>query len=236
MNTPAPFWARSFSPYATFGQVPVTEVANALRLYFKRWGMPVRLRVDNGTPWGNWNDLPTPFALWVVGLGVEWHWNDPCCPQQNPKIERSQGTGKRWAEPKQCQSVAELQARLDEADRNHRERCRLRGGRTRLEMFPELKHSGRKYTQTWEDDHWSLPRVEAHLSEYVATRTVTSSGHVTVYDHGRYVGKQFIGQVVRVQYDPDAHDWLIADRNDQTIRHHAAPEINRAEIFKMSFR
>jgi hypothetical protein len=216
--------------------VPASEVADALRLYFMRWGMPERLRVDNGTPWGNWNDLPTAFALWAIGLGVEWRWNDACCPQQNPKIERSQGTGKRWAEPKQCRSATELQTRLDEADRNHRERYRLRNGQTRLEAHPELKHSGRKYTQAWEDRHWSLSLVEAHLSEYVATRKVAPTGHVTVYDHGRYVGKQFIGRSVKVQYDPDAHDWLIADENDKEIRHHPAPEISRSEIFKMSFR
>jgi hypothetical protein len=187
-------------------------------------------------PWGNWNDLPTPFALWVVGLGVDWHWNDARCPQQNPKIERAQGTGKRWAEPKQCATVAELQARLDEADRNHREHCRLRGGKTRFELYPELRHSGRSYTRAWEERHWSLRRVEAHLSEYVATRLVSSTGHIGVYDHGRYVGKQFIGQSVKVQYDPDAHDWLIADRRDHEIRHYPAPEITRAEIIKMSFR
>jgi hypothetical protein len=236
MNTAEPCWARSFSPYATFGQVPVTDVAHALRLEFMRWGRPGRFRVDNGTPWGNWNDLPTPFALWVVGLGVDWHWNDPCCPQQNPKIERSQGTGKRWAEPKRCPSAAELQARLDTADRNQREHYRPRGRKSRLELFPELRHSQRTYTRAWEDRHWSLSRVVEHLSEYVATRIVCATGHISVYDHGRYVGKQFIGQAVKVQFDPDAHDWLISDRNDRMIRHHPAPEINRAQIHKMTFR
>lgn len=236
MSTVARSWAQSFSPYATFGEVPVTAVADALRLEFTRWGMPARLRVDNGTPWGNWNDLPTPFALWAVGLGIAWHWNDPRCPQQNPKIERSQGTGKRWAEPKQCGSVAELQQRLDEADRNHREKYRQRGGKSRLELFPELHHSGRPYTAAWEKKHWSMLRVEEHLSEYVAIRTVSATGHITVYDRGRYVGKQHVGQVVQVQYDPDAHDWLIADRQHREIRHHPAPEISRAEIVKMSFR
>jgi hypothetical protein len=236
MSTRARFWGRSFFPYATFGQVPVTEVANALRLQFLRWGMPERLRVDNGTPWGNWNDLPTPFALWVVGLGVAWHWNDPNCPQQNPKIERSQGTGKRWAEPKRCPSVAELQRRLNEADRNHRERYRTPGGKSRLELFPELRHSGRHYTATWEKRHWSLPRVVEHLSEYIAIRAVCASGHISVYDHGRYVGKQFVGQMVKVQFDPDAHAWLIADRNDREIRRQSAPEISREQIVKMTFR
>ena len=136
MNTPGPAWARSFSPYATFGEVPVEEVADALRLKFTEWGLPVRLRVDNGTPWANWNDLPTPFALWVVGLAVDWHWNDPGRPQQNPKIERSQGTGKRWADPGRCQTVEELQMRLDEADRNHREKYRVRDGKVGWSCFP----------------------------------------------------------------------------------------------------
>jgi hypothetical protein len=225
-----------FSPHATFAQVPVPAVADALRRAFRRWGRPARLRVDNGLPWGNWNDLPTPFALWVVGLDIDWHWNDPRCPQQNPKVERSQGTGKRWAEPAQCQTPAELQARLDEADRNHREGCRLRGGQTRLEMYPELRHPGRPYSSGWEARRWSLPRVEAHLAEYVVPRLVSATGHVTIYDRGRYVGKQFVGQSVKVQYDPDAHDWLIADRTDRAIRHHPAPEISRTEIVKMSFR
>ncbi len=236
MNTVVPCLARSFSPHVTFGQVPVTAVAQALRQQFQRWGLPTCLRVDNGVPWGNWNDLPTPFALWVVGLGVQWHWNDPRCPQQNPKIERAQGTGKRWAEPKRCRSVAELQAHLDDADRIHREKYRHRGGKSRLELFPELHHSGRRYTPVWEKRHWSLPCVVEHLSEYVAIRTVAATGHVSVYDHGRYVGKEFIGQAVKVQFDPDAHDWLISDRNDLEIRHHPAPEITCEQIVKMTFR
>ena len=236
MSTAGPFSERSFSPHATFGQVPVTAVAAALRGQFLTWGMPARLRVDNGTPWGNWNDLPTPFALWTVGLGVAWHWNDPSRPQQNPKIERSQGTGKRWAEPKRCQSVAELQARLDEADRNQREHYRPRGRKSRLELFPELVHSGRRYSRSWEERRWSLALVKEHLSEYVATRMVCATGHITVYDHSRYVGKQFVGQRVQVQFDPDAHAWLIADRHQRTIRYQPAPEINRSQIYKMSFR
>jgi hypothetical protein len=236
MNTPAPCWARWFSPLASFGAVPVSNVADALRQQFLRWGMPQWLRVDNGTPWGNWNDLPTPFALWVVGLGIQWHWNDPCCPQQNPKVERSQGTGKRWAEPRQCHSAAELQNRLNEADRNHRERYRLRGGKSRMELFPELRYSGRRYSRAWEKRNWSLQRIEDQLSEYVIIRCVSSSGHVSVYDHGRYLGKQYSGQQVQVQFDPDDHSWCISDARGCELRRHPAPEISRDSIVKMIFR
>jgi hypothetical protein len=216
--------------------VPVTAVRDALRQLFRRWGRPEMLRVDNGVPWGNWNDLPTPFALWLIGLGIKIHWNDPCRPQQNPKIERSQGTGKRWSEPHSCRSAAELQDNLDEADRVQREEYPTAEGGSRLELFPQLRHSGRKYTQEWETRTWSLRLVQSHLAEYVAIRKVAATGHVSVYDHGRYVGKQYQGQYVHVQYDPDRQQWLIADRQGCEIRRHVASEITKEEIYKLTFR
>ena len=192
--------------------------------------------MDNGVPWGNWNDLPTAFALWVVGLGVAWHWNDPRCPQQNPKIERSQGTGKRWSEPGLCRSVAELQQHLDEADRIQREVYSLPGGGTRWGLFGRWRHSGRRYTPAWEKRHWSLALAEEHLAEYVAVRRVSGSGHVSIYAYDRYVGAQYRGQPVLVQYDPSGHAWLIRDQQGCELRRHEAPEISREQITKLTFR
>jgi hypothetical protein len=217
--------------------VPVAEVQKALRQQFGRWGLPGCLRVDNGVPWGNWNDLPTPFALWLVGLGLAVHWNDPGCPTQNPKIERAQGTGQRWGEPGRCDHVAQLQANLDEGDRIHREEyVTPPASGSRLESFPDLRHSGRAYTRAWEKRTWSLRAVEAFLAEYVAIRQVSAAGHVTVYDHGRYVGKQYARSHVQVQYDPESHGWLISDHEGREIRRHPAPEITREQIAKLTFR
>jgi transposase InsO family protein len=213
--------------------VPVAAVQRALRQQLRRWGLPACLRVDNGPPWGSGNDLPTPFALWVVGLGVRWHWNAPRCPQQNPKVERSQGTGKRWAEPGACRTAAELQARLDEADRMQREVYVTPAGASRLELFPALRHSGRPYTEAWEARAWDLSLVEDHLAEYIAVRRVGVSGNITVYHRYRYVGRQYAGQYVQVQYDPQAHGWLIADAQGKELRRQEAPEINRDALVKM---
>jgi hypothetical protein len=209
-------------------------VQRVLRQQFGRWGLPHCLRVDNGVPWGSWNDLPTFFALWVVGLGVHWHWNDPRCPQQNPKVERSQGTGKRWAEPGSCRTVGELQARLDEADRMQREVYVTPAGVSRLELFPALRHSGRAYTVAWEVRAWSLSRVEDHLADYIGVRRVGSGGSVGVYDRVRYVGRQYAGQHVLVQYDPQAHGWVISDARGKELRRHEAPEISQQTIVKMA--
>ncbi len=233
-NTPAPCWARSFSPYANFGQVPLPAVQEAVRQQFARWGLPASLRVDNGPPWGNFNDLPTAFALWLVGMGVRWHWNDPGRPQQNPKVERSQGTAKRWCEPERCVSAAELQTRLDEADRRQREEYPTAAA-SRWELFPELRHSGRSYSLAWERRAWDLALVEEHLAEYGAVRQVGANGSVGVYDRARYVGRAYAGQYVLVQYDPQAHGWLITDAQGRELRRHPAPEICRQQIVKGTF-
>jgi len=214
--------------------VPLPTVQQALRQHLRRWGLPDCLRVDNGVPWGSCNDLPTAFALWVVGLGVRWHWNDPHCPQQNPKVERSQGTAKRWAEPGTCRSVAELQARLDEADRLQREEYALRGGGSRLELFPELRHGGPRYSAAWEERSWSLRLVQEHLAEYVGVRRVSPGGNVAVYHQSRYVGRQYAGRFVQVQYDPQAPGWIISDEQGRELRRHAAPEVSREAIVKMT--
>jgi hypothetical protein len=195
--------------------------------------LPDCLRVDNGQPWGSSQDLPSLFALWVVGLGVRWHWNDPHCPQQNPKIERAQGTGQRWAEPGTCRSVAELQARLDEADRLQREAYVTPAGASRLELFPDLRHSGRRYTAAAEARGWRLAQVEEHLAEYVAVRRVGAGGSIFIYRRLRYVGRQYAGQDVQVQYDPQAHGWLVSDAHGRELRRHEAPEISAAALVKL---
>src|SRR4051794_5341586 len=105
-----------FSPLGRWNAVPVAGTQDQLRAAFLRWGLPRSIRVDNGTPWGSAGDLPTDLALWLIGLGVEMIWNPPRRPQANGVVERSQGTGKRWAEPATCRDVTELQGRLDEQD------------------------------------------------------------------------------------------------------------------------
>ena len=107
----AVLWTKVF-PQGKWLQVPVSAVQAELRLVFDRWGRPAAFRVDNGGPWGSSGDLPPDLALWLLGLGIDVSYNDPHCPTQNGAVENSQGTGKRWAEPKQCASVKALRQGL----------------------------------------------------------------------------------------------------------------------------
>lgn len=201
-----------------------------LRAAFARWGLPRRLRVDNGKPWGSWSDLPPALALWLIGLGIDVAWNDPRCPQQNGVVERSQGTAKRWAEPHACDTVAQLQARLDEDDTLQRERYPVAQGRSRGELFPGLAHSGRPYQEVDEDRVWSLQRVREHLAEYAVPRQVDRQGKVSVYNRNLYVGVVHGGKPVCIQFDPGQGCWLISDSAGQQLRTQPAPEISATSI------
>jgi hypothetical protein len=190
--------------------VPVAQVQAELRGLFARWGLPGAVRVDNGAPWGSWSDLPTPLALWLLGLGLEVIWNPPRRPQRNGVVESSQGVGQRWAEPGRCGSVAQLQARLDEEDRVQRERYPHRGEPSRPAAYPGLKHSGRRYRAARERRQWSWARVVEHLGGYVVPRRVDGSGKVGLYGGKLYVGKVHARAWVAVQFDAAAQQWVVS--------------------------
>lgn len=213
--------------------MPARETQAYLRRQFGHWGRPQALRVDNGPPWGSSNDLPVALALWLVGLEVRVYWNDPACPQQNAKVERSQGTGKRWAEPQRCADVAELQRQLDEVDDIQRASYPAVGPLSRLVAFPELRHSGRPYSRAWERGAWSFARVRDYLKEFVVPRRVRASGAVSVYEQDYYVGQPYRGQTLLVQFDPVDGTWVVCDEEGRQLRRHRAREITREQIVKL---
>src|SRR5579872_5091398 len=102
MKPREPCWEPRFSPLFYWTQVPETQVQARMRPLFERWGLPERIRVDNGAPWGGWSDLAPALALWWVGLGITPIWNHPHCPKENAFVERCNGLVGSWAEPSLC--------------------------------------------------------------------------------------------------------------------------------------
>jgi hypothetical protein len=225
-----PFWAPRFSPQYYWAHVGEAEVQQQLRVAFAHWGQPQSIRVDNGKPWGSWNDLPPALALWLIGLGIAVEWIPPRQPQHNGVVERSQGTGKRWAEPQSCESVAQLQQRVDEDDTLQREHYPYRHGRSRMEVFPELAHSGRHYQQSQEQRHWDVQRVLDHLSLYRVSRRVDQSGKVSVYNRNHYVGTGNSGRTVYLTVDPQRREWLYLAEDGRQLRVMAADELTAERI------
>lgn len=230
MNTREPFWRPAFSPCERWNHVSGQAVQDCLRQWFARWGQPDALRVDNGFPWGSKGELPTDLALWLIGLGIEMIWNPPRQPQKNGVIERSQGTGKRWAEPAHCRTSEELQERLDELDAIHRNEYPLSEGKSRMALFPDLQHSGRSYCVQQEPGTWNWNRVADHLKTYVTPHTVDSAGLVTIYRRNHYVGKAYEGQTVYNSFDPTTCEWIFRDTRGNQIRTRPASELTEPSI------
>ena len=232
MSAPALSCRRSFPP-SVWNQVPPTTVQAQFRQVFARWGLPVALRLDNGLPWANWNDLPMALALWLVGLGVELIFNPPRQPQYNGVVEKSQDTGQRWCEPHACRTAAELQARLDGMDRRQREEYPSLQGRSRLQVFPELRQSLRPYTAAWERAAWDVGRAQDYLAGFVAVRQANKRGQVSIYNRRVSVGARHRGQQVVVQYDAEGQLWLLADAAGRPLREVPASEICRQRILAL---
>ena len=189
------------------------------------------MRVDNGTPWGSSDDVPTPLALWLVGLGIAMHWNDPRCPQQNGVVERSMGTFKNWSDPRTCPSVEQWQERLDREEQVYREEYPTDSGASRWRRWPGLRHSGRRYSVRWEQRQWSLQAALEHLADYTLERTVSGDGRLSLFDRPYYVGVALAGRVVKVYLNPQRVEWVVMDRHSAAqLRTFPADTLTRKNI------
>jgi len=66
-----------------------TTVQTHLSASFRRYGLPQRIAVDNGSPWGDRLDSPyTPLVAWLIRLGIEVSHSRPYHPQTLGKDER----------------------------------------------------------------------------------------------------------------------------------------------------
>jgi hypothetical protein len=190
--------------------------------------------VDNGHPWGGFNDLPPALALWVLGLHVALHWNDPCAPEQNGVVERTQGVSAGWVESQTCADAAELQRRLDENDYIQRARYPSIAGRSRWEAYPGLRHSGRTYSRRWEQRAWSRAKVLAYLATRVVPRKVDRCGKVSLYRWGYGIGRRYAGQTVWARLEAESRTWVITDQEGAECARLPASELTRKNIVNLS--
>lgn len=73
-------------------------VRDRLTAAFRRYGLPVEILMDRGSPWGSDRDHPyTPLIVWLLRLGVGFAHGRPYHPQTQGKIERFHRTLKAEA-------------------------------------------------------------------------------------------------------------------------------------------
>ena len=192
--------------------MPPGRVQDELRRCFRRWGRPLSVRVDNGNPWGSCGDLPTPLALWLIGLGVGVIWNPP---------RTAAGQRRGGAEPGAGQELGRAgplprRRRSCNGGWTRRTGCSASATRTarsvsRMEAYPGVAHSGRPYSAAWERRALVLGAVLSDLAGAMVPRRVDRSGKIGLYHGKLYVGTVNRGKEVVVQFDAGAAEWVISD-------------------------
>lgn len=204
-----------------------------LRQLFQRWGLPERVRLDNGYPWGSSADLPPALALWLIGLGIGLIYNPARTPQKNGVVERFHGLVEPWGEPDKCANLAAWQERLDWIVLVQRERYPAVGNRTRLEAFPALLVAAYPYDAEHEAEQWKLERVKDYLAHGVWRRKVDKVGRISIYNRPLGVGRSYKRQDVLVMFDAQTNEWVIHDPHGGEITRRIATEITATTITKL---
>lgn len=168
---------------------------------FRRYGLPHRMLMDNGAPWGDtWEHPHTPLTVWLLRLGVKVSHGRPYHPQTQGKDERFHRTlrvellqGRTFADLPACQHAFDRWRTVYNTERPH-EALGLATPASRYAI------SSRSFSET-------LPPIEYDAGELV--RKVQQRGFVTFKGREFRIAQAFQGYPVA--FRPTAIDgvWSI---------------------------
>jgi transposase InsO family protein len=104
------------------------DIRPQLQAIFQRYGMPARINVDNGPPWGAPSAAHglTYLTVWLIRLGIAVSHSRPHHPQTNGKVERFHQTlqnevlnGRQFVDHAQVQRAFDRWRRVYNLERPH---------------------------------------------------------------------------------------------------------------------
>ena len=158
----------------------------------------------------------------------------PARPTCNPKVERSNGVTQQWGELHTCADCEQAARVLDWVCRVQREQYPAIRGRTRSEAFPQLGTPRRVYRQAREATLWDLARVDDFLARGCWRRHADGNGVISLYGHGRSVGRPWARRDLVVQFDEARRCWLVSDPGGGLIKQLPASELTRERILALA--
>ncbi len=190
------------------------EHQQVLRQAFSQWGLPDELQTDNDGEFVSLHEssFPSPFTLWLVGLGVIHVLSRPHRPTDQAQVERNHRTqGDFVWKDHAFEQIDQLQQALDDHCQlynhlypSHAAHCH---GAPPLSAFPTARSTGRPYHSDLEWEMFDLDRVDAFLARFVWTRKVAKNGIVNLGDHYYYVGYKRKSQPITIRFVPGSRSF-----------------------------
>jgi transposase InsO family protein len=204
-------------------KVSLPEVQACLRQAFAEWGKPLEIQTDHEPTYTGpaKMDCPSPFTLWLAGLGITHVTSRDRRPTDQAQAERTHRTLAEmgWLDEPGT-SLAALQAVLDDRRQRYNHELPVRAsdchGRPPLVAHPQAIHSGRPFQPALEWELFDLARVDAYLAGRVWTRQVTAAGNVGFFDQNYTVGRAYTHQTVSLRFLPQSR-CLHFERADGTL-------------------
>lgn len=193
------------------------EIRQFLIEVFKKWGLPDKIKTDNGDPFGvPSRDVIPLMSLWLRGWGIIPILNRPKRPQDNAVVERTQGTSSRWAEVEKAADAQDLQIRLNLAIEEHRDKYPVKrlGLSTRTSVFPNLYTPKKRF----DEKDFNINDVYSFLADKTLQRKVSSTGIVALYSKHLQVHLQFKGQYVFLKFDGLKLGWNVFNHKNEKIK------------------
>jgi transposase InsO family protein len=171
-------------------------VQECLTRVFQTYGMPRRMLMDNGAPWGHDGQHHTRFSAWLMRMGIYVSHGRPYHPQTQGKEERFHRTLKaevlRRNEP--WHDLAEVEAAFRSWRRVYNEE----------RPHEALGHQppASRYRPSPRPFPTRLEPIEYQPGDHV--RKVQGQGRISFRGQDYRVGKAFIGQPVALRASPEA--------------------------------
>lgn len=190
-------------------------VQTVLTGVFRRYGLPDRMLMDNGSPWGNGAGQPwTAFEAWLLRLGVGVSHGRPYHPQTQGKDERFHRTLKdevigrhTWQDLMDCERRFEAWRHVYNAERPHE----ALGLATPASRY---RPSCRAFPDSLEPIDYGPGAI---------VRKVQGKGEIWFTNHIWPIGKAFAGQPVALR--PTVED----GKYDVIFCHHKIAELDLRE-------
>jgi transposase InsO family protein len=183
-------------------------VKNHLISAFREYGLPNRMTMDNGAPWGSSGRNYTRLSVWLMRLGIKVSYSRPYHPQTQGKDERFHRSLKE-------ELLSRIQFSSLEHAQEHFDVWRNTYNYKRPHEGTFLDVPGDRYQRSPIEYPEQLPIIEYDEGEIV--RKVHSLGCITYQGHDYYLGEAFQGYYV-VLRDGERENQMEIYFNKQKIK------------------